>query len=103
MGGGGPDGLNCNQLATTSNAPTDAHHRPPPRLKSAGGSKTIEGLQALGCPRRAVLTGTPVQNNLEEFYALLSFASPGVLGPMGTFKRVYAGGCCMRWSFGSDL
>jgi hypothetical protein len=27
----------------------------------------------------------------QEFYALLSFATPGVLGPMGTFKRVYAG------------
>jgi hypothetical protein len=28
----------------------------------------------------------------QEFYALLSFATPGVLGPMATFKRVYAGG-----------
>jgi hypothetical protein len=27
----------------------------------------------------------------QEFYALLSFATPGVLGPMATFKRVYAG------------
>ncbi|KIZ01995.1 DNA repair and recombination protein RAD54B [Monoraphidium neglectum] len=59
-------------------------------LKSAGGNKTIAGLQALNCARRMVLTGTPVQNNLEEFYALLSFATPGVLGPMATFKRVYA-------------
>lgn len=29
----------------------------------------------------------------QEFYALLSFATPGVLGQMGTFKRVYAGVC----------
>jgi hypothetical protein len=35
------------------------------RLKSAGGNKTIAGLQALNCARRMVLTGTPVQNNLE--------------------------------------
>jgi hypothetical protein len=35
------------------------------RLKAAAGNKTIEGLQALGCARRVVLTGTPVQNNLE--------------------------------------
>lgn len=28
----------------------------------------------------------------QEFYALLSFATPGVLGQIGTFKRVYAGG-----------
>lgn len=44
------------------------------RLKSAGGNKTIEGLLALGCERRVVLTGTPVQNNLEVG-----------LGPWGAF------------------
>lgn len=35
-----------------------------PRLKAAGGNKTIEGLLALGCDKRVVLTGTPVQNDL---------------------------------------
>lgn len=35
------------------------------RLKAAGGNKTIAALLALGCGRRVVLTGTPVQNNME--------------------------------------
>lgn len=38
------------------------------RLKAKGGNKTIDSLLALNCPRRVVLTGTPVQNNLDEFY-----------------------------------
>ena len=32
------------------------------RLKSAGGSKTMDALLSIGCERRVVLTGTPVQN-----------------------------------------
>ena len=37
-----------------------------------------------------MLTGTPVQNNLDEFHALLAFAAPGALGAAGAFKRVFA-------------
>lgn len=40
------------------------------RLKSAIGNKTISSLQNLQCPRRILLTGTPIQNNLEEFYGV---------------------------------
>ena len=48
---------------------TDMVSPPPPcRLKSLGGNKTVEALLALGCSRRVLLTGTPVQNNLDEFY-----------------------------------
>lgn len=35
------------------------------RLKSVGGNKTIDSLLELDCPRRVLLTGTPVQNNLQ--------------------------------------
>ena len=38
------------------------------RLKAAQGSKTMNSLLALGCQRRILLTGTPVQNNLDEFF-----------------------------------
>ena len=35
------------------------------RLKSSAGNKTIESLNRLKCDRRIVITGTPLQNNLE--------------------------------------
>lgn len=37
-------------------------------------------LSQLNITRRIVLTGTPVQNNLQEFYALIDFVNPGILG-----------------------
>jgi len=55
-----------------------------------GGNKTIDALLELNCPRRVLLTGTPVQNNLQEFFALLSFVAPDLLGNSQTFKRVYS-------------
>ncbi|PNH03572.1 DNA repair and recombination protein RAD54B [Tetrabaena socialis] len=59
------------------------------RLKSVGGSKTIDALLSLGCKRRILLTGTPVQNDLQEFNALLSFVVPDALGTAAVFNRVY--------------
>jgi SNF2 family DNA or RNA helicase len=35
-------------------------------------------------------TGTPVQNDLNEFYAMVDFANPGLLGPLSAFKRNFA-------------
>ncbi|KAL0049394.1 hypothetical protein WJX82_001168 [Trebouxia sp. C0006] len=60
------------------------------RLKAAQGSKTITSLLALNCQRRILLTGTPVQNNLDEFFAMISFVVPDLLGSLPTFKRVFA-------------
>jgi SNF2 family DNA or RNA helicase len=34
------------------------------RLKATGGNKTIDALKQLGCKRRIVLTGTPLQVRL---------------------------------------
>jgi DNA repair and recombination protein RAD54B len=36
------------------------------------------------------LIRTPVQNNLDEFYALLDFVAPGVLGERTAFRRDFA-------------
>ncbi len=52
------------------------------RLKAAQGSKTITSLLALNCQRRILLTGTPVQNNLDEFF--------GKLGVIKTYKLTAA-------------
>ena len=54
------------------------------RLKNRR-SKGYLSLDALQAPRRVLLTGTPLQNDLTEFYALLSFANPGFLGTAERF------------------
>jgi len=61
------------------------------RLKSAAGNKTISALLALKCQRRILLTGTPIQNNLSEFYAMCDFVCGDVLGSLAVFNRVFGG------------
>ena len=39
-------------------------------MQASGGSKTMDSLLSLRCPRRVLLTGTPVQNNLDELYGV---------------------------------
>ena len=46
-------------------------------------------LKGLACPRRVLLTGTPVQNDLMELYSLVDFVRPGALGSELEFKREY--------------
>ncbi|XP_053099002.1 DNA repair and recombination protein RAD54B isoform X3 [Hemicordylus capensis] len=58
------------------------------RLKNTS-IKTTSALASLSCERRILLTGTPVQNDLQEFYALIEFVNPGILGPLSAYKKVY--------------
>ncbi|CAI5503017.1 unnamed protein product [Closterium sp. Naga37s-1] len=60
------------------------------RLKNCAGNKTISALHQLGCPRKVLLTGTPMQNDLSEFFALLDLVNPGCLGPLPAFRRIFA-------------
>ena len=39
--------------------------------------------------RRIILTGTPFQNNYEEFFFLTQFVNPNAFGKMSYFKRVF--------------
>ncbi|KAF5757912.1 putative DNA helicase chromatin remodeling SNF2 family [Helianthus annuus] len=50
---------------------------------------TNRALAALSCKRRILLSGTPMQNHLEEFYAMVNFTNPGILGDAAFFRRYY--------------
>ncbi|EPT02698.1 hypothetical protein FOMPIDRAFT_1160247 [Fomitopsis schrenkii] len=58
------------------------------RLKSAN-NKTSTMFEALRTPRRIILSGTPIQNDLGEFHAMADFCNPGLLDDYNTFRRVY--------------
>jgi DNA repair and recombination RAD54-like protein len=47
---------------------------------------TNQALNSLTCRRRVLLSGTPMQNDLEEFYAMVDFTNPGVLGDTAAFR-----------------
>ncbi|MGW7279099.1 DEAD/DEAH box helicase [Streptomyces sp. NPDC054844] len=53
-------------------------------------SETARRLRSIGARARVALTGTPVENNLSELWAILDWATPGLLGRLGTFRRHYA-------------
>ncbi|MFI8949419.1 SNF2-related protein [Streptomyces sp. NPDC053750] len=53
-------------------------------------SETARQLRSIGARARVALTGTPVENNLSELWAVLDWATPGLLGRLGTFRRRYA-------------
>uniref|UniRef100_A0A2K6W0Y4 DNA repair and recombination protein RAD54-like n=1 Tax=Onchocerca volvulus TaxID=6282 RepID=A0A2K6W0Y4_ONCVO len=57
------------------------------RLKNLSG-RLREQLQNLRAQRRLLLTGTPMQNDLEEFYSLVNFARPDLFGTFSEFKHI---------------
>ncbi|KAL6912084.1 hypothetical protein ACP4OV_000889 [Aristida adscensionis] len=50
---------------------------------------TNKALAALPCTRRILLSGTPMQNDLEEFFSMVNFTNPGILGDASYFRRYY--------------
>lgn len=59
------------------------------RLKNAD-TATTQALALLSCRRRVLLTGTPLQNNLDEFHAMADFANPQLFGGSEVFRRGFA-------------
>ncbi|MFD1659625.1 SNF2-related protein [Streptomyces caeni] len=51
---------------------------------------TARRLRALPARARVALTGTPVENNLSELWALLDWTTPGLLGSLTAFRDRYA-------------
>jgi DNA repair and recombination RAD54-like protein len=56
------------------------------RLKNSE-NQTSRALNGIPVKRRILLTGTPMQNDLQEFYAMVDFTNPGSLGSPEEFRR----------------
>ena len=54
-------------------------------------SATARALRTVPSQARVALTGTPVENNLTELWAILDWATPGLLGSRQAFRKVWAG------------
>ena len=67
------------------NAGKPAHLATEPKL--IPDTLTFQSLTALNVQRRVILTGTPIQNDLSEYFALLNFANPEYLGSKLDFKK----------------
>ncbi|WFD42984.1 DNA-dependent ATPase protein rad54 [Malassezia psittaci] len=58
------------------------------RLKNAD-SLTFQSLDMIKVKRRVILSGTPIQNDLSEYFSLINFAIPDVLGSRQEFRREF--------------
>ncbi|KAI0797951.1 DNA repair protein, SNF2 family [Abortiporus biennis] len=56
------------------------------RLKNSE-SLTFQALNGLNVKRRVILSGTPIQNDLSEYFSLLNFANPNFLGSKNDFRK----------------
>jgi superfamily II DNA or RNA helicase len=53
-------------------------------------SDTARALRRITAHARVALTGTPVENNLSELWAILDWTTPGLLGSLGEFRTRWA-------------
>lgn len=56
------------------------------RLKTEK-NKSAQAIRSLQTQRKIVLSGTPLQNDLSEFYVMVDFINPGILGTANSFKK----------------
>ncbi|WP_136661429.1 DEAD/DEAH box helicase [Nitratireductor sp. XY-223] len=52
-------------------------------------TKTARAIKGLESRYAFVLTGTPLENRIEEIYSIVQFLDPGLLGPLFRFNRDY--------------
>lgn len=57
-------------------------------IKNQSGA-TNKAICKIETRRRIILTGTPVQNNLNEYYAMVDWIKPALLGTMREFNNLY--------------
>ncbi|KMP07409.1 ISWI chromatin-remodeling complex ATPase ISW2 [Coccidioides immitis RMSCC 2394] len=60
------------------------------RLKTVQ-NKSAQAIQSLNTARRIILSGTPIQNDLSEFFAMVDFVNPGLLGTFKMFMKEFEG------------
>ncbi|MGH3879049.1 MAG: DEAD/DEAH box helicase [Actinophytocola sp.] len=53
-------------------------------------SETAKALRRIPATARVALTGTPVENNLTDMWAILDWTTPGLLGSLDTFRSRWA-------------
>lgn len=57
-------------------------------MKSAN-NKSAAAIKAFKTARRIILSGTPIQNDLTEFFVMIDFVNPGLLGSSSTFRKEF--------------
>lgn len=60
------------------------------RLKNSE-NQTYQALNSLNTPRRVLISGTPIQNDLLEYFSLVHFVNSGILGKKSMGGRWEAG------------
>ena len=58
------------------------------RLKTAK-NKSAQAIRSLNTSRRVILSGTPIQNDLSEFFMMVDFVNPDLLGTFKTFTKEF--------------
>lgn len=58
------------------------------RLKNCE-NLTYQALMGLKARRRVLLSGTPIQNDLLEYFSLVHFVNAGILGTAQEFRKKY--------------
>ena len=58
------------------------------KLKSAN-NRAAQAIKSLKSTRRIILSGTPIQNDLGEFFVMIDFVNPGLLGTYQSFKKEF--------------
>ncbi|KAG0126430.1 DNA repair and recombination protein RAD54B [Tuber indicum] len=58
------------------------------RLKTEK-NKSAQAIRGLKTKRRVILSGTPLQNDLHEYFIMVDFVNPGLLESYSTFKKEF--------------
>ncbi|PUU83672.1 SNF2 family N-terminal domain-domain-containing protein [Tuber borchii] len=58
------------------------------RLKTEK-NKSAQAIRGLRTKRRVILSGTPLQNDLHEYFIMVDFVNPGLLESYSTFKKEF--------------